>query len=129
MPRAPSKCLRNGCLDKAVFRGYCNSHQQPRQAWVKTEESPDRSYLKTRAWKAQRVRVLDRDKWICQFKFPDCQVRATQVDHRVPVWYSGRDKATDLELAAICESCHGKKSSAEGLAAKRFKEMGKKNFA
>jgi len=50
-------------------------------------------------------------------------IHATQVDHKVPVWYSGRDKATDKELAAICEPCHRLKSSYEGVTAKKFKAM------
>jgi 5-methylcytosine-specific restriction endonuclease McrA len=122
MPRAPQKCLK--CLRKATFRGYCDEHQPPREAWVKTGDSPDRSFLKTKEWDEQRVRVLDRDRWLCKFKLsPKCLVRATQVDHIVPVWYSGRDKAEDVELASICESCHGKKSSYEGYAAKKHRQL------
>lgn len=122
MPRAPQKCLK--CLRKATFRGYCDTHQPPREVWVKTEDSPDRSFLKTSEWEKQRTRVLDRDKWLCQFTLsPKCKKFATQVDHKVPVWYSGRDRATDQELAAICEPCHLQKSSYEGYAAKQHKKL------
>jgi 5-methylcytosine-specific restriction endonuclease McrA len=121
MPRAPSKCLK--CPKKATFRGYCDEHQLPREVWVKTSNSPDRSYLKTSEWEAQKLRIFDRDKWLCQYKItPKCVTYATQVDHKVPVWYSGRDVAEDDELAAICVECHKVKSSYEGVQAKKFKQ-------
>jgi 5-methylcytosine-specific restriction enzyme A len=63
-----------------------------------------------RDWKTRRAKVLERDP-ICYV----CHTRASQhVDHVV----RGDNHAYE-NLKGICAWCHGKKSSAEGNAAKR----------
>lgn len=122
MPRAPRKCNSRGCFSKATFRGRCDEHQPIRIPWQKKE--PPREFLKTKEWTLQRRRVLYRDNTFnggCQLKLDKCTIKATSVDHKVPVWYSGEERVSDEELQGLCFNCHQKKSSYEGVQAKRIK--------
>lgn len=123
MPRAPQRCGVKRCTNKASFKGYCDIHKPKRDVWKKT--SPPRDFLKTKEWLLQRRRVLYRDNTFnggCQLRLPNCTFYATQVDHKTPVWYTGVEQVTDEELEGVCSSCHQKKSSFEGVQAKRIKK-------
>lgn len=121
MPRANKRCGLK-CNKKVVRGGKCEDHQPPRIPWVKTEESPDRSYLKTAEWNRQRRRVLFRDnneRGGCQGRYvEDCTGVATTVDHIIGVWYAGSDTVEDEELQGLCKPCHDFKSSRDGYFAK-----------
>lgn len=125
MPRAPRRCSPS-CSKKAVRGGRCEEHQPPRIPWVKSEDSPDRSYLRTAEWLQQRRRILweaNEKKGGCQLRIPDrCTGKATTVDHIMPVWYVGADKVEDDELQGLCEPCHNFKSSRDGYFAKMAKK-------
>lgn len=125
MPRAPQRCGPS-CNKKVVRGGKCIDHQPPRIPWVKTEESPDRSYLKTQEWQRQRRRILFRDNTYnggCQGHYVDgCTIKATTVDHIAPVWYVGADEVDDNDLQGLCEPCHNFKSSRDGYFAKLRKQ-------
>lgn len=75
-------------------------------------------------WSKRRARILIRDRHQCQAHAEDgfCAMPATQVDHIEP---SGSDE--DWNLQSLCQDCHNRKSSAEGLAArKRLKALTKR---
>jgi 5-methylcytosine-specific restriction endonuclease McrA len=65
--------------------------------------------LGTQRWKDQRIRVLKRDGYICQY----CGGDATQVDHVISRKLGGTH---DLEnLVACCAPCNSAKGAKEGL--------------
>jgi hypothetical protein len=66
--------------------------------------------LGTQRWKDQRVRVLKRDGYICQY----CGSEATQVDHVIPRKAGG---SHDLDnLVACCAPCNTRKGArSEGV--------------
>lgn len=125
MPRAPKRCSPS-CSKKVIRGGKCEEHQPQRIPWQKTEESPDRSYLKTAEWARQRRRVLYRDNTHnggCQLQLEDrCTRVATEVDHISPVWYRGAEEVDDNDLQGLCKPCHSFKSSRDGYFAKMRKQ-------
>ncbi|WP_038516710.1 HNH endonuclease [Amycolatopsis japonica] len=67
-----------------------------------------------RNWETEiRPKVLERDRYVCQIKGQGCTRHATDVDHVTP----GDDHSL-ANLRAVCSTCHGRKSSAEGVAAR-----------
>lgn len=71
--------------------------------------------------KKQRARILRRDGYQCQLRYPDrCIGIATEMDHHRNVAAGGSDDDTNMQ--AVCHPCHAKKTSDEAqaaLAAKR----------
>jgi 5-methylcytosine-specific restriction endonuclease McrA len=66
---------------------------------------PSHRELGTQRWKDQRLRVLKRDDYICQY----CGDTATQVDHVIPRAKGGTH---DMEnLLACCAKCNALKGS------------------
>lgn len=123
MPRAPQRCSPS-CSNRVTHKGKCADHQPQRIPWLKNEENsrPDR---KKALSSRQKRRVLFRDNDFnggCQLRLDKCTGLATEVDHKVPAWYSG-EEATDDELQGVCKSCHLKKSSFEGVQAKKIKRL------
>jgi 5-methylcytosine-specific restriction enzyme A len=63
--------------------------------------------LTTGAYRALRLAVLDRDRWLCQIGGPRCTKAATEVDHIVaradggPVWDT-------TNLRAACRACNSR---------------------
>jgi len=56
----------------------------------------------TWAWRKLRLRVLDRDRWLCQLRLEGCTRRATTVHHIV-----GKGISDDMkDLCSACESCN-----------------------
>lgn len=114
MPRAPMRCSPT-CPKPAFRYGKCRDHQPQREAWAGKRE---REFLKSAEWDRQRRRVLFRDDHTCQI----CGASdANHVDHIIPVWYTKKEQVTDDELQTLCESCHTKKSSYEGVQAKKIR--------
>lgn len=103
MERAPKVCSEPGCInDAAVKSGRCVDHQE--KPWVRQKgkrRAPVRGYSKLR-----KV-VLRRDGGLCVF----CWHTATDVDHRIPVAWGGRDELENLQ--SMCDRCHGVKSREE----------------
>jgi 5-methylcytosine-specific restriction endonuclease McrA len=123
MPRAPKRCSP-GCSNKVTSKGRCAEHQPARIPWKKEEghTRPDRQKALT---SQQRRRVLFRDNELragCQLRFEKCTILATEVDHIIPAWYAG-EEASDNDLQGVCKSCHSKKSSFEGVQAKKIKRL------
>lgn len=81
-------------------------------AWT----SSDRRSRLPADWPVRRKRILIRDRFECQghTDLGLCGMPANQVDHIEP---SGSDDEWNLQ--SLCEDCHARKSSAEGLAARK----------
>lgn len=117
MPRAKQRCSPS-C---SKIKGECPEHKPQRVPW---ENKREREFLKTAQWSRQRRRILHRDNndGGCQLRFEGCTLIATQVDHKVPTWYTDQEEVDDDDLQGVCESCHQKKSSFEGVQAKKIKK-------
>lgn len=48
--------------------------------------------------------VLLRDQHQCQLRLPGCTVRATEIDHKVPLMHGGTDDLSNLQAA--CGHCN-----------------------
>lgn len=63
-------------------------------------------------WNSLRKAVLKRDRFICQ----SCGSKATEVDHII-----AGDNHRRSNLQSLCSDCHRKKSSSEGVNARKTK--------
>lgn len=77
-------------------------------------ETSDRKSDLPPNWDRIRIRVLRRDRYICQIRLQGCTKRASDVDH-----IGSRTDHSLLNLQSACAHCHGRKSSQEGHNAKR----------
>lgn len=110
MPTAPRKpCPTPSCPNLQP----CPTH--PTRPWDHGGRSAhQRGYGK--AWQRTRLRILDRDGWLCQ----ECARRgrmtepATTADHIVPKALGGTDEDGNLE--ALCRACQQRKAGREGQA-------------
>ena len=75
-------------------------------------QRPDgwRSTPRPKGWQRTRQRILRRDGGRCRL----CGKPANAVDHIIPASQGGTDD--DGNLAAICSSCHGRKTAQEANA-------------
>jgi 5-methylcytosine-specific restriction endonuclease McrA len=83
----------------------------PPMSW---EGSDRRSRLPSDWASAIVPRILQRDGYRCRIGYDGCTGTATEVDH-----IRRGDDHSNVNLQAACSWCHGKKSSAEGNAARR----------
>lgn len=70
-------------------------------------------------WPKRRLRILRRDKYLCQERLDDgllCMGKATDVDHIKP-----GDDHSDDNLQSLCVLHHRRKSGREGAAANNAK--------
>ncbi|MDG4801708.1 HNH endonuclease signature motif containing protein [Micromonospora sp. WMMD980] len=80
-------------------------------------EGSDRSARLPSDWAVRRLRILRRDAYRCQVPLesgPRCLAPAGEVDH-----IERGDNHEPENLRAICRWHHGKKTAAEGNAARR----------
>ena len=56
-------------------------------------------------WRKVRVRVLERDGWLCQIRHDGCLGEASEVDHIVP-WRAGGALYDPENLRAACKPCN-----------------------
>jgi 5-methylcytosine-specific restriction endonuclease McrA len=84
--RAWTICIVGGCPAFAVRDGRCAQHQLGRHG-------------STRAWRALRLRILERDGYRCQV--PGCGRPATEVDHLVAVVNLGTDDERNRGRSAV----------------------------
>jgi 5-methylcytosine-specific restriction enzyme A len=77
----------------------------------------------SRRWRALRLRVLDRDDYLCQLQLLGCTGGADQVDHIIPVHLGGEDDETNA--ASVCAHCHAAKTGRESATA-RTRHTGKR---
>ncbi|MEZ6954134.1 MULTISPECIES: HNH endonuclease [unclassified Aeromonas] len=117
--RVPKVCRERTCHQLTTERhGYCPAHIHLLDGWktVAKVSADDRGY--DWAWRKRRKRILERDKYLCQVCLAlGIVTPATQVDHIVNKEAGGTDD--DDNLQSICDPCHGTKTRAEALAARR----------
>jgi len=70
------------------------------------------------AWATVRKRILARDRGVCQIQAHGCTVRATQVDHIVPVSKNGA-WLDERNLRAACAKCNNGRNKTANLKASR----------
>lgn len=92
------------------MRGRCEAHQLP--AWA--------GHYRRSGWQWSRLReqVLFRDGSRCYL----CGGFAGGVDHVVPVSQGGSDDPGNL--AAVCDTCHGRKTAREAAAGRKSRRYG-----
>lgn len=116
MPRAPMRCSPT-CPNPIFKYGKCKEHQPEKVAWAGSNRSSE--FIKSAEWERQRRRIIFREKGRCEA----CnKPNSRQVDHIIPVWYTKKERVTDEELQLLCEGCHNKKSSFEGVQAKKIRK-------
>lgn len=67
-----------------------------------------RDVYSSMAWVRTRLRVLERDGYICQVRLPGCRVKASAVDH-IRELADGGDPYDMANLQAACVSCNSRK--------------------
>jgi 5-methylcytosine-specific restriction protein A len=99
----------------ACLCGRVNCRVHGGKAWAK--KPPANAYAYNGDWAERRQRVLKRDGYVCQLRYPGCPGRASQVDHIVQPEAGG---TADLEnLRAVCTRCHARRTSQQGAFAKQ----------
>lgn len=121
MPRAPKRCSFS-CSNQVTRGGKCDEHQPVKTPWEGSNR--DSAFRKSAEWERQRRRIIFREKGICQYCGAE---RSNNVDHIIPVWFTKKEQVSDDELQLLCKSCHDKKSSFEGVQAKKIKKAGYTN--
>ncbi|WP_448389415.1 HNH endonuclease [Mycolicibacterium sp. XJ1904] len=102
--RAPKHCGIQGCQQLARPGQRCPAHKH---RWGRGDKRTG-----TTQHKARRLRVLKRDGYQCQLRYPGCIGTATICDHIIALGLGGRD--ADDNCQAACQPCSNKKASAEG---------------
>lgn len=113
MARAINKaCRKPACGNTTTDRsGYCDKHKEE-SGWVKWhggKTRTERGY--GYAWDKLRLRILKRDKYICQCS--ECKKHgmireAHEVDHIIAKANGGLDNESNLQ--AINRECHKRKT-------------------
>jgi 5-methylcytosine-specific restriction endonuclease McrA len=106
MPKAPRVCPHDGCSTLIRHTTHCDQHQ--RQGWNNPANRTASSRLtSTRAWRAVRLKVLNRDHYRCQIQHPSvCLGHADTVDHIVPVSQAPQLALDPNNLRAACRPCN-----------------------
>lgn len=93
--------------------GYCESHKSEGWKQYKPGQSRHQRGYGSK-WDVIRVRVLKRDKGLCQLCLRAGVVReAKTVDHIIPKAHGGTD--ADSNLQSLCWPCHKAKTARERL--------------
>ncbi len=93
--------------------GYCESHKSEGWKQYKPGQSRHQRGYGSK-WDVIRVRVLQRDKGLCQLCLRAGVVReAKTVDHIIPKAHGGTD--ADSNLQSLCWPCHKAKTARERL--------------
>lgn len=92
-------------------KGYDHkyNHEQRNRNEVKRNQY---AFYRSKLWVALRRRILDRDKYLCQYCLASRQLtpNSKTVDHIIPVEVDIFLKAEENNLATICRSCHALKT-------------------
>lgn len=115
MPYKPlTPCRYPGCPE-LTSESYCPKHKKLVNAEydVRLRDKGAREFYRSKTW--QRLRqnyLIDNPFCVCCFEKGKL-VRATVVDHVVPIRQGG-SALDEKNLQALCSSCHGAKSIREG---------------
>ena len=63
------------------------------------------------AWDAQRLRVLERDGWLCLYCGKALEGADATVDHLTPISLQPDHDYDDTELASSCRSCNSSRGA------------------
>jgi 5-methylcytosine-specific restriction protein A len=85
------------------------------KAWAKKPAA--NAYAYKGDWPERRARVLERDGYACQLRYPGCRGRASEVDHIVQPEAGGTNALENLR--AVCRWCHARRTGRQGALAKR----------
>ncbi|HEJ0068212.1 TPA: HNH endonuclease [Citrobacter koseri] len=113
-PRTPKACRKRGCRNTTTDRsGYCDEHKGDGWQQYKPGQTRHQRGYGT-AWDRRRIRILKRDKGLCQNCLRNGLVVAGKaVDHIKAKAHGGTDDDSNLEL--ICHACHKAKTARERL--------------
>jgi hypothetical protein len=104
-PNDKSKAQRN--KENKEIRGLSIEHEKVQMIYA-SRGLTDKDRLRTRKWKEQRKRVLNRDHHTCTY----CGDVANSVDHVIPRVAGGDDSMDNLVSA--CMKCNSRKGSMNG---------------
>ncbi|MDU6990873.1 MAG: HNH endonuclease signature motif containing protein [Escherichia coli] len=112
--RIPKACRARGCRNTTTDpSGYCESHKSEGWKQYKSGQSRHQRGYGSK-WDVIRVRVLQRDKGLCQLCLRAGVAReAKTVDHIIPKAHGGTD--ADSNLQSLCWPCHKAKTARERL--------------
>jgi 5-methylcytosine-specific restriction endonuclease McrA len=104
MPKAPRMCPggEGTCTNLITVQTYCADH---RKSW----HGRTTGQGSTRAWRAVRLQVLQRDDYQCQLRYNVCIGHASEVDHIDDIATNAGDRAITPpidRLRAACHPCH-----------------------
>ena len=114
---APKPCAHAGCA-ALVFdgSGWCDKHRKQGSGKFADRlrgSRHERGY--GTAWEKLRKQILSRDKGLCQVCLEVGRYSpARTVDHIKPKALGGTDDP--INLRAICDACHKRKTASEGAA-------------
>ncbi|HFS7511834.1 TPA: HNH endonuclease [Enterobacter roggenkampii] len=117
-PRTPKACRKRGCRQTTTDRsGYCDEHRG--EGWRRYKPGQTRQQRGYGpSWDRTRLRVLKRDKGLCQACLRrDAITEATCVDHVLSLAHGGDD--SDGNLESLCTPCHSAKTARERLSGGR----------
>lgn len=80
-----------------------------------TEAEVTTTIYSTRAWRAARLAVLERDSYRCMIALPGCRGVATQVDHITPL-AAGGAPFDPQNMRAACIKCNASLGASFGNA-------------
>jgi len=97
---------------------YCPEHKAKSQAryagsqrlYDQRERDPEVvAFYKSKAWEALRIRILERDAWLCQPCLRAKRItRADTVHHIVPVKEAWDRRLDPTNVESICRACHNR---------------------
>ena len=64
-----------------------------------------KDFTSTAQWRRLRLKILERDGYQCQIRGPNCDGKATDVDHKIPV-PDGGETFDPVNLRAACHRCN-----------------------
>ena len=74
----------------------------------------------TAIYQRWRLRVLRRDRFTCQLRYPGCTRQAQEVDHITPITLGG-SLLDPHNGQAVCKACHAVKTRVEWLKSNRLR--------
>jgi 5-methylcytosine-specific restriction protein A len=109
---------------RACVCGSIGCERHGRRAW--RQKPPANRYAYRGGWPERRLRVLERDGYVCQLRYPGCLGRASQVDHIVQPEAGGTDSLENLRSA--CQQCHATRTGRQGALAKQAADRRRRSF-
>ena len=102
-------CLKPHCpeLVEGRHQQYCDEHAPAKVQW----QGSSRKATLPKKWPVIRLRVLRRDKVLCQLGLVGCTGVATEVDH-----IGDRNDHSLANLRSVCSACHKQHTQLQAAA-------------